>query len=175
MATLVSSMRPILQRTINVPGFEQLPDITNAELDGYIEDGFWFARLSGMLDAYTQDDGSGLTTPPGEDVIYQVSDEGDLPEHYQRLVCLSAGFKLLRLKILNLAINFTASAGPVSYEQQASATTLRAILDSLERELEQLKTLYSDELGKAGIYYWDGVFQAEAAGLAGLPQLTVLV
>ena len=32
MATTVSSMRPILSREINVPGFEQLPDITNSEI-----------------------------------------------------------------------------------------------------------------------------------------------
>ena len=175
MATTVSSMRPIMQRTVNVPGFEQLPDITNSELDGYIKDGFWHMRLRAIMDEYTQDDGSGLTVPPGEDVIYQSSDEGDLPQELQRLVCLAGGFIMLRLKILNLSINFNAKAGPVEYEQQASATTLRAVLASLERELQELEVLYSDELGKAGFHYWDGEAQAAAAMLADLPALTVLV
>jgi hypothetical protein len=166
-------MRPILSRTINVPGFEQLPDITNTELDGYIKDGFWNLRLRSILEEYTQDDGTGLTPPLAEDAIYLVSNEGPLPEDLQRMVCLSGGFIMLRLKVLNLAINFTAKAGPVEFEQQASATTLRAILASLERELQELEELYSDELGKAGLHYWDGEAQAAASMLAGLPALTV--
>ena len=174
MATTISSMRSLLRREINVPGFEQLPDITNSELDGYIKDGFWHLRLKGMLEDYSQDDGSGLASPPGEDVIYLTSDEGDLPEYFQRLVVFAAAFRMVRLKVINLAINFTAQAGPVSYEQQASATTLRAILDSLERELQQLSELYSDELGRAGFHYWDGLWQAELSEIRRLPELTAL-
>lgn len=174
MATTISSMRPLLQREINIPGFPQLPDITNSELDGYIKDGFWHLRLKGMLDEYSQDDGSGLAVPPGEDVIYLTSDEGPLADEFQRLVAFSAAFRLVRLKVLNLAINFTAQAGPVSYEQQASATTLRAILESLERELAQFAELYSDKLGKVGFHYWDGMWQAEISEILDIPYLSAL-
>lgn len=174
MATAVSDIRPYLSNEINVPGFEQLPDITNSQLDGYVKDGFWHLRLKGVLSEYTQDDGTGLSSPPGYDVIYKSSDESDLPPEFQRLVAFSGAFRILRLKTLNLAINFTAEAGPVSYEQQASATTLRAILDSLERELAQFAELYSDTLGQVGFHYWDGVLQADYADLLDLPELTVL-
>ena len=77
MATLVSDLRAQLRRAVNVPGFAQLPDITNTELDGYIMDGFWEGRLLGLLGGYTQTDGTEFATPPGV-VIYKISDDGDL-------------------------------------------------------------------------------------------------
>lgn len=173
MATLVSDLRAQLQRAINIPGFEQLPDITNTELDGYIKDGFWEARLLGLLDGYTQTDGTELATPPGE-VIKNISDDGDLEMQYQQMVITIGALKMLRLKILNLAINFSAKAGPVEYEQQASATTLRAILASMERQVEEMKALYSDLVGGGAFTYFDGELQRDQALIDGLGDLTVL-
>lgn len=173
MATLVSDLRAQLRRAINVPGFAQLPDITSTELDGYIKDGFWEGRLLGLLDGYTQSDGTEFATPPGE-VIYKSSDDGDLDMQFQQMVVLIASLKLIRLKILNLAINFKAKAGPVEYEQQASATTLRAILASMERQVAELKVLYSDLIGGGAFSYFDGELQRDQALLTGLGSLTVL-
>lgn len=171
MATPVSDLRTMLQREINVPGFEQLPDITSSQLDGYISDGFWETRLLGMLDSYTLTDGTEFATPVGS-VIKQASDDGDLPSQYQMLVVIVAGMKLIRLKALNLAVSFSASAGPVEYEQQTSATVLRAILDSLESRLRTLQASYST-LFTGHMEYFDGVLQRERAMLDGLAVLTV--
>ena len=132
MATPVTDLRLQLTREINVPGFEQLPDITSTQLDSYVLDGFWECRLLGMLDAYTVTDGTEFATPIGDN-IQAVSDTGDLPDEYKMLVVILAGVRMIRLKILNLAINFSAKAGPVAYEQQASATTLRAVLKTGRR------------------------------------------
>jgi hypothetical protein len=79
MATPVTDLRDQLSREINIPGFEQLPDITNTQLDSYVLDGFWECRLLGMLDSYTITDGSEFATPIGDN-IQAVSDAGDLPE-----------------------------------------------------------------------------------------------
>lgn len=168
MATTISSMRPLLRNEINVPGFAQIPDVTNSDLDGYLKNGFWHLRLRSVMSSYNLDDGSGLTPPASEDVIYQASNEGDLPVELQHLVALAGGFRMIRLKTLNLAVNFRAKAGPVEYEQQASATTLRAVLASLEAELVQLSELYASAWGNAGFYYMDGVLQREASELGGL-------
>lgn len=173
MATPISDIRDQLRREINVPGFEQLPDITATELDSYIKDGFWEARLLGLLDGYTQTDGTEFATPPGE-VIKATADDGDLPEEYQMLVAIVGGLKLIRLKTLNLAVNYRAQAGPVEYEQQASATVLRAILSSMEARLEQLKRVYSDKISASAFNYFDGELQREASMLSNLPGLTVL-
>lgn len=153
MATPISDLRVILRREINIPGFEQLPDITNTELDGYISDAFWEARLMGMLSEYGSDGTN----------IYLSSDNGDLPEQYQQLVSIVAGLRMIRLKMLNLAINLRAQAGPVEYEQQASATTLRAIFKSMEDRLKALLSIYSDQLGVSETYYYDSVLQREAS------------
>lgn len=173
MATLVSDLRTQLQREINVPGFEQLPDIGNTELDGYIMDGFWEARLLGLLESYTQTDGTEFATPPGA-VIKKISDDGDLEMQYQMMVVIIAALKMIRLKILNLAINFSAKAGPVEYEQQASATTLRAILKSLEVRVAELKRAYSDLVGGSAFFYFDSELQRDSALIQGLADLQIL-
>lgn len=152
MATPISDLRAQLQREINITGFEQLPDVTNNDLDGYIADAFWEARLLGLLTGYTI---SGTNI--------QDDDAGDLPEYYQQLVVMVAGVRMLRLKIMNLATNIRAHAGPVEYEQQASATTLRAILAGLEDRINLLKALYSDKIGNGVFVYFDGALQREAS------------
>lgn len=173
MATPVTDLRPVLRREINIPGFEQLPDIGNSELDGYIKDGFWEARLLGMLSTYTLTDGTEFATPTG-DVIKKIADDGDLEPQYQVLVAIVAAMKMLRLKTLSLAVNLRAHAGPVEYEQQASATVLRAILESLSRRLNEIKTAYSSIIPAGALYYFDGELQRDRAILDGLADLTVL-
>jgi hypothetical protein len=173
MATPVSDLRDQLDRELNIPGFEQLPDITTTELDGYILDGFWECRLLGMLDGYTVTDGTELATPIGDN-IQAASDAGGLPEQYQMLVIILAGVRMVRLKVLNLAINFKAEAGPVSFEQQASATTLRAVLKSLEERLAQLKLVYSDSLSPGAMYYFDGTLQRAMSESQSLLELQVV-
>ncbi len=173
MATPVSDLRDPLKREINVPGIEALPDITNSQLDGYIKDGFWEARLFGMLSDYTQTDGTEFATPLG-DVIKKVADDGDLPQELQILVVLMAAMRLLRAKIMNLAVNFRTRGGPVEYEQQASATVLRTLLAALESRVAQVKELYSDQIGAGAFVYFDGELQREAALLSDYASLQVL-
>jgi len=172
MATPIPDLRDQLDRELNIPGFEQLPDITPAEMDGYILDGFWECRLLGMLDDYTVTDGTEFATPIGDNI--QSGSTGDLPEQYQMLVIILAGVRMVRLKVLNLAVNFKAEAGPVSFEQQASATTLRAVLASLEQRLAQLKLVYSDSLSPGAMYYFDGTLQRASSEAQGLLTLQVV-
>ena len=164
MATTVASMVPQLDREINAPGAELFSTASGAQKVGYIKDGFWEARLLGMLESYTQTDGTEFATPPG-DVIKAIADDGDLPEYLQQLVVIVAALKMVRMKILNLAINFRAQAGPVEYEQQASATTLRSVLATLEMRVNELKELYSEELGQGPFVYFDSVLQRESSGI----------
>ena len=173
MATPVTELRDRLDREVNVPGFGQLPDITPSEMDGYIMDGFWECRLLGMLDSYTITDGTEFATPIGDN-IQAVSDQGDLPEQYQMLVVILAGVRMVRLKVLNLAVNFKAEGGPVSYEQQASATTLRAVLASLEDRMRQLEAVYSTSLTPGAMYYFDSTMQRAVSESQGLLELQVV-
>ena len=178
MATLIQDIIPMFDREINIPGDAQLPTLTASNKIGYITDGFWDARLSEMLVTFTVVDGADVVPPQVVGKAYITDDatkEDDLPVELQMLVVITAGFRLLRLKIMDLAVNFTAEAGPVSFEQQASATVLRAILANLQGRLQELKKQYSDAFKTGGFHYWDGVEQAAAADLAQLAELTTLV
>jgi len=162
MATAITEMIPMMQRELNAPGTEQYPDFLGGDYLGYIADGFWDARLAGTLMDYTIVDGADLATPLTAGVDYitdQATKVDDLPTEYQFMVVLFAGTRLLRNKILTLAVNYKASAGPVEYEQQASATTLRAVLASLERRLNELKTMYSESFTPSAMVYMDGTLQ----------------
>ena len=177
MATPVSSMIPMLKRELNTPGAEQLPDLGGGDYLGYLADGFWDARLYTMLTDYTLVDGQDLGTPQpaGTDYITdQATKEEDLPEQFQMLVVIVAGTRMLRNRILTLAINYKATAGPVDYEQQASATTLRAILAGLERRLDELKLMYTDDFQPGAMVYFDGVLQRAYAELNDYAAMTVL-
>lgn len=167
MATTIVSMIPQLDREINAPGVELFATASSAQKLGYIKDGFWEARLLGMLEGYALTDGTEFATPIGDN-IHATVDDGDLPEYYQQMVVIVAALKMIRLKILNLAINFKAEAGPVAYEQQASATTLRSILATLEGRVKQLQEIYSDEIGGGAFIYFDSVMQRETSGIDAL-------
>jgi len=177
MATLIEDLIPMFNREINIPGDEQLPTLSAANKIGYITDGFWDAKLSEMLQTYTVVDGIDVDPPQttGKDYITDSATKvKDLPTELHMLVVITAGFRLLRLKIMDLAVNFTAEAGPVSFEQQASATVLRAILANLQMRLNELKVQYSDAFS-GSFHYWDGQAQAAASDLAMLGELTTLV
>jgi len=177
MATPLTEMIPMLSREINAPGAEQFPDFGGADYLGYLADGFWDARLYTMLTDWTLVDGADLGTPQPTGVNYitdQSTKEDDFPQQYQMLVVIVAGMRLIRNKILTLAINYKAVAGPVEYEQQASATTLRAILASLEDRLNELKVMYTDDFSPGSLVYFDGVLQRGYAELNDYLALTVL-
>lgn len=171
MATAITELIPMMTRELNAPGVEQLPDISAGQLVGYIEDGFWDIRLAGMLKSFVVVDGSVLTPAQATGsrwITDRASLTDDLEEQYWMMIVLSAGFRLLRLKIMNLAVNFKAEAGPVSYEQQASATVLRALLDSFTKRMNELRVQYSEDFYQTAFIAWDGVAQDQYATLNGL-------
>lgn len=153
MATPISDLRGILSRELNVPGFPQLPDISNNDLDSYLKDAFWEARLMGMLNQYTI----------VNDDIQGFSDGSSLPEQYQQLISIVAAMRIIRMKILNLAVNMRAKAGTVEFEQAASATTLRAVFQSMQERLRMLLDMHSAELGTTAVMYFDSLLQREAS------------
>jgi hypothetical protein len=177
MPTPLTELIPMMNRELNAPGTEQYPDMGAADYLGYIADGFWDARLATMLTSYTILDGLDLVTPEDANTDYftdQSTTTEDLPEQFQMLVVIYAGARLLRNKILTLAVNYKATAGPVDYEQQASATTLRAILATLQKRMDELKRMYSDDFSPGTLYYMDGPLQRVASDLNDYLSMTVL-
>jgi len=177
MGTLIADLIPMFNREINIPGDEQLPGISAGQKIGYIEDGFWDVRLSGMLSTFEVEDGLDLV-PPGIGGKNYFTDGAtkaeDLEKKFWMLIVIFGGFRLLRLKIMDLAVNFTADAGPASYEQQASATVLRAILANLQGRIQELKGQYSNEFGAEVFILMDGLAQSEYATLQSLPEAQIV-
>ncbi len=178
VATPVQDLLPMFKREINAPGIELFPTASAGSLLGYIKDGFWDARLAETLAAYTIALGEDITPAQTTGTEY-FTDSGltnqKFPEQFHMMVVLFGGFRMIRLKILNLSVNFKAEAGPVSYEQQASATTLRAVLDSMERRMKELRVMYSDAYFQEVFILMDGQSQATYSLLEGLADTQVLL
>ena len=172
-ATNVSVLVPALQREVNVPGFELFPDIGAADFVGYIQDGFWEGRLSGLFEGWDVVDGADLVVPTTGTYITN-TDEDEFPEDLQMFVVILAGFRMIQRRSFTLAQNLRAHAGPTEYEVQISATVLRNLVDSLERRLAQLRDLYSDLVSADRIWYLDGVAQATYASLSGLQDAAII-
>jgi hypothetical protein len=141
-------------------------------------DGFWDARLAETLSAYTVAKGEVIDPAQTTGVDYFTDaglTNGDLPTQFHMMVVLFAGFRMIRLKILALAVNFKAVAGPTSYEQQASATTLRAVLSSMESRMRELRFQYSDAYYQDVFVLMDGQAQATYSLLNDLADYQVLL
>lgn len=159
MATPVADVVPMLQREVNVPGAELFPDALAGDYLGYVEDGFWEGRLSGVFKGWTIIDGADLTTPATGRFITN-DNEDDFSEMNQMFLAIIGGFRLIQRKAFDLAQNLRAHAGPVEYEKQISATVLRELIQSLERRLAGYKELYSELVPASAFYYMDGLAQS---------------
>ena len=136
------------QRAIALPG-GTLDDFDADELEGHIRDGFWNARLDGVLTGYTEADG--VFTP----------EMGDIDA---ALLRFWTTYGILFNRFTDLDTLFRAQAGPVEFETQRSAQLLRDLLADLKaRKKELLDRLAED--GRAPATYV-GMIDAAAAALA---------
>lgn len=136
-----------LKREVNPPGELAFPSATDDEYAGYLADGFWEARLDGLLSGYEETDGAVTPIDPDSD---------DLGREWQQLIVIYAGFRILKNALRQMKTVFRAQAGPVEFETQQSATTLKEIMVDLRARrdwlLENLATT-----GQVSDYYIDAV------------------
>lgn len=151
MAVDLSELVPSLKREVNPPGADLYPAVTNTQWAGYLQDAFWEARLDGLFTAWTLND-------DGE--VVPVSTGGaDLDRQWQQLLVLYAGFRITLNRFTNLKSQFRAQAGPVSFEQGQSATTLKGVLDAIRERMKRiLDTTISGAAG-GGVYVFDSVIE----------------
>jgi hypothetical protein len=121
MAVDLSDLVENLKREVNAPGLDQFPDATDAQYLGNLQDGFWEAYLDGAITGYTESDG----------IVTMTSATEDFPRDLQQLVIFYAGARILRNQLRDIKTMFKAVAGPVSFENQQSASLLVAILKDL--------------------------------------------
>lgn len=124
MAVDLSDLVDSLKREVNAPGIDQLPGATDADYLGNLQDGFWEAKLEGIIFDFTESDG--IVTP--------ISGSDDISRDIQQLIIFYAGYRIVRNQLRNLNTLFRAKSGPNEFETQQAATLLYAVLKDLEKK-----------------------------------------
>lgn len=146
MAVDLGDLVDPLKREVAAPGdfATVFPNTTDDDLIGSLSDGFWVARLDGLLAGYTESEGS--VTP--------TSGTTDLSRELQQLVVFYAGYQIVKNVLRGIQTKFRAKAGPVEYETAQSATQLTDILKELKYRRDMLLVRLS-ELGQIPSFYVD--------------------
>lgn len=153
MAVDVVDLIPSLKREIAAPG-ETVADLNNSEWIGHLTDAFWEARLHGLLSDYTEESG----------LIESIDPSGsDLPREMQQLIVLYAGFRIAITSYRNLNSSFRAKSGPVEYEVQKSAQTLKSLLDTIKGRIDLVLRNLSSYDTSTSVAVFDSVIEASYA------------
>lgn len=152
MAVDLGDLVEPLQAEVSPPGSNLFPESTDDDWIIRLQNGFWTARLDGILSGYTEEDGE-ITTDNGG---------ADMPRDLQQVVVLYAAYNTLLNQIRSQGTKFRAKAGPVEYETQNSATMFNALLE----EISNRRNILISQLGALGIipsYYIDNVIARSAS------------
>lgn len=146
-----------LRREVSPPGEDLFPNATDDDYLGNLQDAFWEARLDGLLEGYTESDGTVEPTDSGGD---------DLTRDLQQLIVFYAGFKIVRNHLRSIKTMFRAQAGPVEFETQQSANVLKDLLLELKYKRDLVLTRLSD-LGQVPTTYIDALVARDDSILFG--------
>lgn len=127
MSVAIDTLVESLKNEVNPPGSDLYPTVTDDQWASRLKDAFWEAKLNKAFTAYTLD---------GDDIV-PYTGSTDMPRDQQQLIVLYAGFRVALSAFQNINSGFRAKAGPVEYEVQKSAQTLKALLDTLRERIKQ--------------------------------------
>ena len=125
MAVDMTELVESLKNEVSPPGTDLYPSVTDTQWLSRLRDAFWEAKLKKAFSSYTLED----------DEIVPISGTTDMPREQQQLIVLFAGFRVALTTFQNMNSSFRAKAGPVEYETQKSAQTLKALLDTLRERI----------------------------------------
>jgi len=158
MAVPLIDLVDSLKREVTAIGSSEYASVDPSEWLGHLTDAFWEARLMGLLAGYTEVDGE----------ILPQSGTTDLPRDLQQLIVLFAGFRMAITSYRSINSSYRAKAGPVEYEVQKSAQTLKALIDAIKSRIDFiLKNLSSYGDGSSGVAIFDAVINANYAEAGG--------
>lgn len=143
MAVDITELIPSLVRELSPPGTNLYPNATDDEWTGYLQDAFWEARLQGLLSGYTLDENDDTSIVPH-------SGTTDLGRDSQQLLVLFAGYRITLTQYQNVNSGFRAKAGPVEFEQQKSAITLKALLDAIMARIKAIVSVLPTDVVPSG-------------------------
>jgi hypothetical protein len=155
MAVNLSDYVETVRREVTPPGSSTFATVSDAVFTGYLADAFWEVKLDGFLEPYVCD-ANGIVIPQDDP---QTADPGagfapdpyvngiDMPRDQVALVCLYAGIKIIRNRLMEQNTRLRAKAGPVEFESDFSANLLIEMLKELQSvraRLLYLKTFNQD-------------------------------
>lgn len=160
MAVDIVELVPSLERELSPPGTNLYPNATEEIWTGHLQDAFWEARLQGLLAGYTLD-------PNDDTQIVPQSGTTDLPREMQQLIVLFAGYRITLTQFQNVNSGFRAKAGPVEFEQQKSAQTLKGVLDALRARMKAILDALPVIAGGTQAYAFEGYIERTYAVAVG--------
>lgn len=155
MAVDLSDYVDTVRREVTPPGSTTFATVPDTVFTGYLSDAFWEVKLDGFNEAFVCD-ADGIVLPINDTQAPNVAigftggpyvDGVDMPRDQVALVCLYAGIKIIRNKLLEQSTRLRAKAGPVEFEQDYSANLLIEMLKELQAvraRLLYLKTFNQD-------------------------------
>jgi len=158
----VSSLVQSTRRATSPPGVDLHPDATDAMFGGYVEDALWTAVLKGAITGYAVD----RTDPAHHAIVPVAPNTKEMPGELGQLVVEFAALNIIAGDLLNLQTTIRATAGPVSFEQQRSATVLVAVLKNIQGQIA-LSLEQIGKLGHANTTVFDGLIERTLATASG--------
>lgn len=133
---------------------------------------FWEIRLNGMFLGHEENAAArggpavfadAIVTPLGVAEGYDEPNgwaSSDLPPEHQQFIVVWASYKTALIAFQNLKARFRAKAGPTEFEEENSATMLKAILDQLYDEIKRILANLSDYgIDRSGALVIDSVIE----------------
>lgn len=157
MAVDLGDLVASLEAAVSPPGNDLFADTEDDEWVTRLANGFWNARLDGLLSGFVEVDGA--VTPTNGDE--------DLSRELQQVIVFYAAYDTVLLALRSLNTTFKAQAGPVSYETGQSAQVLRDIATALKEKRNLLLSRLSD-LGCTNDYVIDAIVARQDSVLDGL-------
>ncbi len=156
MAVSLETLVPYFDAEVNPPGVTLYPNTSSGSKLFMLSNAFWELRLSSLLSNYEE----------AEFVITPISGTTDIGRAEQQLIILFAAYSVALRAFQNVNSSFKAVAGPVEYEVQKSATTLKAVLDALKERLKGVVEVVNNSAAGTDTCVFDGVI-ARSASIAG--------
>lgn len=155
MAVDLGDLVPYLQAAVSPPGNDLFADTVEDEWITRLANGFWNARLDGLLAGYVESDGS-ITPTSGTD---------DMSREMQQVIVFFSAYDTILLALRALNTQFKAVAGPVSFETQQSANLLKDIAEDLRERRNILLRRLSD-MGSTSAYVIDSIIARQDSLMA---------
>ena len=155
----LSELIPDLEVALTAPGQTALYSaVSEDEWISRLKTAFWSAYNDGLIVGYSCDE---------DGVVTAMSGSSTFGRDLQQIVIFYCGLNKVQNELMQIKTRFKAKAGPVEYETEQSSGVLKALLDSLLKQRDDIMLRLSVLNGVSTVYI-DAVRQRDYALAEGL-------